>query len=263
MWSWTISYGLAFDDFSCCARGQLFTPVRLQNQGGCDRQSLRSGQKCISKSWEPGEKQAAGNGSVWGGYTPKQAGLQVPPSLHCHMDGFKAEPVTIATAPTRAASHQDAAPEEGKEQGWPTSALTPPVAQSPVPGQLCNAQASFPYKQEGQELFTQAPSESWISWTASPDLKQCSTDFWIPTKLKDTELNFVVLWDRSEDRRTCKSILSRKEQRHPPFLTYFQTSAFLSPCTCLSVLLLATTASSLLLFVLTLPSSAPVKSSAL
>lgn len=61
---WTISYGLALDNFSYYARGQLFTPVRILNQGGCDRQSQRSGQKCSSKSWEPGEKQAAGNRSV-------------------------------------------------------------------------------------------------------------------------------------------------------------------------------------------------------
>lgn len=34
---WTISYGLALDDFSYYARGQLFTPVRILNQGGCHR----------------------------------------------------------------------------------------------------------------------------------------------------------------------------------------------------------------------------------
>lgn len=34
---WTISYGLALDNFSYYARGQLFTPVRILNQGGCDR----------------------------------------------------------------------------------------------------------------------------------------------------------------------------------------------------------------------------------
>lgn len=123
-------------------RPAVYTSERiLLNQGGCDRQSQRNGQKCSSESWEPGGKEAAGNRSVWGGCTPKQAGLQVPPSLRCHMDGFKAEPVTIATAPTRAVSHQHAAPKEGKEPGWPTSTLTPPAAQSPVLGQLCSSQA--------------------------------------------------------------------------------------------------------------------------
>lgn len=155
---WTISYGLALDDFSYYARGQLFTPVRILNQGGCDRQSQRSGQKCSSKSWEPGEKQAAGNRSVWGGCTPKQSGLQVLPSLHCHMDGFKAEPVTIATAPTRAASHQDAAPKEGKEPGWPVSAQTPLAAQSPVPGQLCSSQARvFPVRRKAKSSSLKLP----------------------------------------------------------------------------------------------------------
>lgn len=89
----------------------------------------------------PGEKQAASNRSVWWGCTPKQAGLQVFPSLQCHIDGSKAKPVTIATASISAVRHQDTAPKEGKEQGWPTSMLTPPAAESPVPGQLCSSQA--------------------------------------------------------------------------------------------------------------------------
>lgn len=128
--------------------------------------------KCSLESWEPGEKQAAGNRSVWGECTPTQAGLQVPPSLHCHMDGFKAEPVTIATAPTRAASHQDAAPKEGKEPGWPTSTLTPPAAQSPVPGQLCSSQARlFPIRRKAKSSSLKLPVKA---GSAEQQLLTCS-----------------------------------------------------------------------------------------
>lgn len=117
LWILTLFSGLVFYDFSCYAKGRLFTPVRIQSQGGCGRQkSLGRGLKCSSKCREPGGKQMAGSKSVWGECIPEQSGLQVLPSLHCHMDGFKAEPVPIATAPARAASPQDAAPGKVKSK---------------------------------------------------------------------------------------------------------------------------------------------------
>jgi len=53
-----------------------------------DRRALGRGQKCSSHAGNL-EKSRQGVAEAWEEGAPlKQSGLQMPPSLHCHMDSF-------------------------------------------------------------------------------------------------------------------------------------------------------------------------------